>query len=249
MVGCSCYGQLRKIELYAVLDGGYDRNLGTLMAERKHQNYHYLLSTTAVNALNSYAGLQVYLLDRFQFTAKFGYTDMGSGIKYHDASSGFGLAGARIVSWILGPRKKVNYDNGLVTTTWRQPYMRITVTTAYTFYKMRFKKGIFNHFGINFNEGVGIDYSFLSKNRRTDSLKTFHPLSLGKVKVKGLEKQNRNGAGGVLAGLNAQIFYKEKKQVKFGVWFHDILHPNVEYLINLSYDGKEDNVKLYSGKN
>ncbi len=252
------YGQSSKINIYAVIDGGLDQSMGMLTPESRHQNYYYFKKAESIASPGISSGLQMELLNRWTVTARFGLTGMGSAFKYQfdPLKPGSGRIGT---SNILGKetrghawaRRKIKYyNNGIAITGWEQPFMRIVVTEEYNFYRLRFRKGILNHLGLNFNAGVGLDYTFLSKKNRTDSLRPFTPpLSIGRMSVNGLEKQSRSGAGGLLAGLSMQILFKKHKYLKLGVWYHYIPHPNITYQMNLSYEeNKEDNFKLYGAK-
>ncbi len=246
-ISCTAYGQSGKMDLYATFGGGIDRNKGTLTTGSRHQGFYYFLRPASVNAWDAYAGLQLHLLNRFQFSVKFGFSGMGSAFRYQDIPTPHteGVSG----NGAIWSRQKARHNTkGVITTGWWQIFHRIAVTEEYNFYKLRFKRGFLTDFGINLNAGLGLDYSFLLKRFRRDSLWNFHPVSPGFVTVKGLEKQNRNGAGGILAGLNAQFIYKEKKYLKFGVWYHYIPHPHVEYLMTLSYEGNKDRFSLYGAK-
>jgi hypothetical protein len=249
LISCTCYGQSDNMDIYGIIGGGFDESIGTLMPESRYRDYNYFMNTVPVTSPGIYAGLQAHLLNRWQFSVNLRFSRMGSSFRYHD----FPLNAYN--TWITGRNKsqgfvrKGMYNNdSIITTGWTQNFMRISVTEEFNFYQLRFKKGVLNHFGINLNAGVGLDYNFILKKYRKDSLWDFKPLSVGSVSVRGLEKQNRSGAGGILAGLNAQFIYKEKRYLKFGVWYQYIPHPNISYLMNLSYDGKEDDFKLYCGR-
>ncbi len=185
---------------------GFDVSQSTLFGADNRREYYTLLRPASKKGLHATIGLQAQVLPQWLIAFKYGIADLSGAYTYTTHNP-----------YVY---KEYNYK-GLGAN-----YMRLAVTTEYTFYTIKFNKGAMKNFKVNLQAGYGLNYTYNYKVNRSDTPFLLPTVSIGNIiDVVGYEVQTKKGCMGINLGLNAQVIYKNHKWLKLGVWYNYIPKP------------------------